>query len=189
MWLKFIKFNYLLPKMKLFVVWLVKIQDLLGWQQDFIIQPYYVEVTSAMKFFARNAFATNFFIAKQSRIDCTTREIKQKYPQDAPWQKLSILLDEPRHTTICHYISSFDKISIKSSKKCDLLATLMKFSQTSNPHLSYQRKFVKTNAVQNALSQHKFDSLLVKFVIQKANFLTKNSKSHCIDLRPNLTWT
>lgn len=125
---------------------LEKFQALLAFWQDFVIQPYYVEVASAMKFFARNAFAANFFIAKQSRIDRTTREIKQKYPQDAPWQKLSILLDEPRHTTICHYISSFDKISIKSSKKCDLLATLMKFDQTSNSHLPRQQKFVKTNA-------------------------------------------
>ena len=138
MWLKFIKFNYLLPKMKLFVVWLAKIQDLLGWQQDFIIQPYYVEVTSAMKFFARNAFATNFFIAKQSRIDCTTREIKQKYPQDAPWQKLSILLHKPRCSTICRRISSFSKIYTKSSKKSGMLATLVKFNQASNSHLPRQ---------------------------------------------------
>lgn len=66
-----------------------------------------------------------------------------KYPQDAPWQKLSILLDEPCHTTICHYISSFDKISIKSSKNSDLLATLVKFSQASNSHPPRQQKFVK----------------------------------------------
>jgi hypothetical protein len=69
-----------------------------------------------------------------------------KISTDHPWQKLSILLDEPRHTTICHSISSFDKISIKSSKKCDLLATLMKFNQASNSHLPRQQKFVKTNA-------------------------------------------
>jgi len=40
-----------------------------------------------------------------------------KYPQDAPQQKLSILLLKPRHSTICRRISSFDKISIKCSKK------------------------------------------------------------------------
>lgn len=39
--------------------------------------------------------------------------IKQKHPQ----QKLSILLLKPRHFTICRHIGSFDKISIKSSKK------------------------------------------------------------------------
>ena len=148
MWLKFIKFNYLLPKIKFFVVWLVKIQDLLGWQQDFIIQPYYVEVASAMKILkvARNASTTkaSYYQVVTHRPYHSCNEAK--YPQDAPRQKLSILLLKPRRSTICRHISSFDKISIKSSKKCDLLATLMKFNQASNPHLPRQQKFVKTNA-------------------------------------------
>ena len=59
-----------------------------------------------------------------------------KISTDHPWQKLSILLDEPCHTTICHYISSFDKNS-------DLLATLVKFNQASNLYLSRQQNFVK----------------------------------------------
>ena len=51
--------------------------------------------------------------SNKPRIDRTTRAIKQKRPQ----QKLSILLLKPRRSTICCRISSFDKISIKSSKK------------------------------------------------------------------------
>ena len=66
-----------------------------------------------------------------------------KYQQNAPQQKLSILLHKPRRSTICCHISSFSKISIKSSKNNDLLAILVKFNQASDPHLPRQRKFVK----------------------------------------------
>ena len=68
-----------------------------------------------------------------------------KISKDHPRQKLSILLLKPRHSTICCRISSFDKISIKSSKKSDLLATLVKFNQALNPHSPCQQNFVKTN--------------------------------------------
>ena len=88
--------------------------------------------------------------SNKPRIDRTTRAIKQKYPQDAPRQKLSILLLKPCRSTICHHISSFDKISIKSSKNNDLLAILVKFSQASDPHLSRQQKFVKKHSIHTA---------------------------------------
>ena len=67
------------------------------------------------KFFkiTRKAPAKKLLISKLPRIDRTTRAIKQKRPQ----QKLSILLLKPRRSTICCRISSFDKISIKCSKK------------------------------------------------------------------------
>jgi len=65
-------------------------------------------------------------------------------------QKLSILLAEPRHSTICHHISSFSKISIKSSKKSGLLATLVKFNQASNPHPPRQQNFVKKYSIHTA---------------------------------------
>jgi len=65
-------------------------------------------------------------------------------------QKISILLLKPRHSTICRRISSFSKISIKSSKKCGLLATLVKFSQASNPHPPRQQKFVKKHSIHTA---------------------------------------
>ena len=67
--------------------------------------------------FSRNSFVANFFITKQPRIDSITLCNQAKYPQDAPQQKLSILLLKSRHSIICRRISSFDKISIKSSKK------------------------------------------------------------------------
>lgn len=147
MWLKFIKFNYLLPKIKFFVVWLVKIQDLLGWQQDFIIQPYYVEVASAMKISHSQCTCCKalYFYAVTHRLHHPRNQAK--ISTDHPQQKLSILLLKPRHFTICCRISSFDKISIKSSKKCDLLATLMKFNQASNPHLPRQQNFVKKHSI------------------------------------------
>ena len=72
---------------------------------------------------------------------------RAKYPQDAPQQKLSILLLKPRHSTICRRISSFSKIYTKSSKKSGMLATLVKFNQALNSHLPRQWKFVKTNAL------------------------------------------
>ena len=67
--------------------------------------------------FSQNSFTANFFIAKQPHIDDTTPCNQAKYPQDAPQQKLSILLLKPRYSTICRHISSFDKISIKCFKK------------------------------------------------------------------------
>ena len=95
------------------------------------------------KFLSQNSFTANFFIAKQPHIDDTTPCNQAKYPQDAPRQKLSILLLKPRHSTICRRISSFDKISIKCSKNSGLLAILVKFNQASDPHLPHQWKFVK----------------------------------------------
>ena len=75
---------------------------------------------------------------------------RAKYLQDAPQQKLSILLFEPCHSTICRHISSFDKISIKCSKKCGMLATLVKFNQASDPHPPRQQKFVKKHSIHTA---------------------------------------
>ncbi|WP_298039149.1 hypothetical protein, partial [uncultured Campylobacter sp.] len=69
-----------------------------------------------------------------------------KISTDHPWQKLSILRDEPRHTTMCRHIGCFDKIYTESFKNSDLLAILVKFSQASNSHLPRQQKFFKTNA-------------------------------------------
>ena len=99
------------------------------------------------EFLTHNAFAANFFIVKQATHRPHHSCNQAKYQQDAPRQKLSILLLKPRHFTICRHIGSFDKISIKSSKKSDLFATLVKFNQALNPHSSRQQKFVKTNAL------------------------------------------
>ena len=142
MWLKFIKFNYLLPKM----CSVIRLRNsrscsLFGRILSFSLTMSKLQVL--WKFLSQNSFTANFFIAKQPHIDDTTPCNQAKYPQDAPQQKLSILLLKPRHSTICHHISSFSKISIKSSKKCGLLATLVKFNQASNSHLPHQWKFVK----------------------------------------------
>ena len=69
------------------------------------------------KFLSRNSFAANFFIVKQATHRPHHSCNQAKYQQDAPQQKLSILLLKPRHSTICRHISYFDKISIKCSKK------------------------------------------------------------------------
>ena len=119
MWLKFIKFNYLLPKMKLFVVWLVKFRSCSVSSRTSLFSLTMSKLQVLWKFLTHNAPIARLFIFMQSRID---------------------------RTTICHYISSFEKISIKSSKKSGLLATLVKFNQASNPHLPHQQNFVKTNA-------------------------------------------
>ena len=102
------------------------------------------------KFLISEISATKLLITKLPRIDSITLCNQAKYPQDAPQQKLSILLLKPRRSTICHHISSFDKISIKSSKNNDLLAILVKFSQASDPHLSRQQKFVKKHSIHTA---------------------------------------
>lgn len=60
---------------------------------------------------ASNAPTANILIFKQPRIDRTTSTLKQKYPRI----KLSNLLGEPSHTTICHSISFFDKNQLRSA--------------------------------------------------------------------------
>jgi len=51
--------------------------------------------------------ATKLLITKLLRIDSITLCNQAKYPQDAPQQKLSILLFEPCHSTICLHIKLF----------------------------------------------------------------------------------
>ena len=145
MWLKIIQFNYLLPKMKLFVVWLVKIQDLLGWQQDFIIQPYYVEVASAIKISRLRHTCYKASYHQASRIDRTTRAIEQNIHRmlhSKNFQFYQPSLATPPFAAVSALLTKF---LLNALKKCDLLATLVKFSQASNPHLPRQQKFVKTN--------------------------------------------
>ncbi|MBS6287296.1 MAG: hypothetical protein KH433_07910, partial [Campylobacter concisus] len=83
-------------------------------------------------------------------IDDTTLCNQAKISTDHPQQKLSILLLKPCRSTIYRRISSFSKIYTKSSKKCGLLATLVKFNQASDPHLSRQQKCVKKHSIHTA---------------------------------------
>ena len=142
MWLKFIKFNYLLPKCALLSVW-----EILGFAR-FLVGFCHLALLCRSckcyeKFLISEISATKLLITKLPRIDSITLCNQAKYPQDAPQQKLSILLLKPRHFTICRHIGSFDKISIKSSKDSDLLATLVKFNQASNLYLPHQQNFVE----------------------------------------------
>ena len=80
MWLKFIKFNYLLllPKKVLLILGFARFQAGLCHLALLCRSCKRYE-----KFFkiTRKAPATKLFIAKQPRIDRTTRAIKQKYPR------------------------------------------------------------------------------------------------------------
>jgi hypothetical protein len=70
-----------------------------------------------------------------------------KYPQDAPQQKLSILLLKSRHSIICRHIGCFDKIYTKSSKNSDLLATLVKNLAKLQIHIYHASKNLSKNAL------------------------------------------
>lgn len=149
MWLKFIKFNYLLPKIKFFVVWLVKFRSCSVGSRTSLFSLTTSKFKRYENFHSQCTYCKAlYFYAVTHRLHHSRNQIK--YPQDASQQKLSILLLKPRRSTICHHISSFDKISIKSSKNNDLLAILVKFSQASDPHLSRQQKFVKKHSIHTA---------------------------------------
>ena len=144
MWLKFIKFNYLLPKSSAFLsAW--EILGLARFLAGFCHLALLCRSCKRYeKFFkiTRKAPATKLFIAKQPRIDRTTRAIKQNIHRMLHGKNFQFYCTNLAAPPFPTY-SSFSKIYTKSSKKCGLLATLVKFNQASDPHPPHQQKFVK----------------------------------------------
>ena len=97
---------------------------------------------NTIKFLARNALATNFFIFKQPHINKHTLVQPSKSIHGKNFQICCTNLATPPFAAVS---ASFSKISIKCSKKSGMLATLVKFSQASDPHPPHQQKFVKMN--------------------------------------------
>ena len=95
---------------------LEKFYVFLAFQQDFVIQPYYAEVASAIKISRlRYTCYKAFYLqvaAHRPHHSCN----RAKYPQDAPQQKLSILLLKPRHSSEIQ--PSFRSTSVTSAKFC-----------------------------------------------------------------------
>ena len=141
---KFTKFHKPFLVKKVLCYLLEKFQVLLVFWQDFVIQPYCVEVASAIKISRlRHTCYKASSSSNKPCIDCTTRAIEQNIRRmlhSKNFQFYCTNIAAPPFATMSAFLAKF---YTKSSKKCGLLATLVKFNQASNPHPLCQQKFVK----------------------------------------------
>ena len=102
------------------------------------------------KFLVCDTSATKLLVAKPPRIDRTTRVIKQNINRMLHSKNFQFYCSNLATPPFASISSSFGKISTKCSKKGGMLATLVKFSQASNSHLSRQQNFVKKRSIHTA---------------------------------------
>ena len=142
MWLKFIKFNYLLPKSSAFLsAW-----EILGLARFLAGFCHLALLCQSCKRYENFSLTMHLLQISSSPsspcIDRTTRAIKQNIHRMLHGKNFQFYCTNLAAPPFPTY-SSFSKIYTKSSKKCGLLATLVKFNQASDPHPPHQQKFVK----------------------------------------------